>query len=113
MTSLRKTWIIANSLLLSQLRATAVRAGSRISCVQLSRRPLILGIIDVVGFSLAIGITYYIGSSIASSPPSTLVTLVSNGVRSIIVILPAVILSIILVLGLVIEVSSGAQFASL
>jgi len=112
MTSLRKTWIIANSLLLSQLRATAVRAGSRISLRSIIRRPLILGIIDVVGFSLAIGIAYYIGSSIASSPPSTLVTLVSNGVRSIIVILPAVILSIILVLGLVIEVSSGAQFAS-
>jgi len=112
MTSLHKVWIIARSLLLSQLRATAVGATSRIGVRSILRRPLILGIIDVVGFAFATGIAYYLGSSIASSAPRSLVSLVSGGVRSFIVILPAVILTIILVLGLVLEVSAGAQFAS-
>ncbi len=112
MISLRKVWIITNSLLLSQLRATAVRAGNRRGARSILRRPLILAIIDVVGFVVATGLAYYFGSLIASSGPSSLFTLVSNGVRSVIVILPAVILSSILVLGLVLEVSSGSQFAS-
>ncbi|MGI0091267.1 MAG: hypothetical protein ACREBS_06120, partial [Nitrososphaerales archaeon] len=113
MISFHKIWIITKSLLLSQLRAAAAsRGGGRKSMRSIIRRPLILGIIDVVGFALATGIAYYVGSEIASSAPPSLVSFVSGGVRSVIVILPAVILSIILVLGLVLEVSAGAQFAS-
>ena len=112
MTSLRKVWIISRSLLLSQLRATAAGGTSRIGVRSILRRPLILGIIDVVGFAVATGIAYYIGSSIASYASPSQVSSVSGDVRSFIVILPAAILSIILVLGLVLEVSAGAQFAS-
>ena len=112
MMSLHKVWIITKSLLLSQLRATAVGVTSRIGVRSILRRPLILGIIDVVGFAAVTGIAYYLGSLVASSAPPSMVSSVSGGVRSFIVILPAVILSIILVLGLVLEVSAGAQFAS-
>jgi hypothetical protein len=112
MTSLHKVWTITRSLLLSQLRATAVGVTSRIGVRSILRRPLILAIIDVVGFAAATGVAYYIGSSIASSVSPSLVSLVSGDVRSFIVILPAVILAIILILGLVLEVSAGAQFAS-
>ncbi len=112
MISLHKVWVITRSLLLSQLRATAVGATRRIGVRSILRRPLILGIIDVVGFAVATGVAYYLGSSIAGSASPSLVSLVSGGVRGFIVILPVVILTIILVLGLVLEVSAGAQFAS-
>ncbi len=112
MISLHKVWIITRSLLLSQLRAAAVGATSRIGVRSILRRPLILGIIDVVGFAVTTGIAYYLGSWIASSATPSQVSSVSGGVRSFIVILPAVILTIILVLGLALEVSAGAQFAS-
>ena len=111
MISFRKIWILTKSLLLSQLRATAT-SGGHTSVRSILRRPLILGIVDVIGFALATGIAYYVGSFIASSAPPSVVDLVSAGERGAIVILPAVILTIILVLGLVLEVSSGAQFAS-
>ena len=110
--SFRKVWVIAKSLLLSQLRAAASRSGRVFNVRSIIRRPLILAIIDLVGFVLATTVAYYIGSSIESSGSPQLVSLVTSGVRSILVILPAVILTIILVLGLVLEVSAGAQFAS-
>ena len=112
MMSLHKTWVITKSLLLSQLRATAGGAFSRIGVRSILRRPLILGIVDVVGFAAATGITYYLGSLIVGSALPSTVGSISGEVRSFIVILPAVILSIILLLGLVLEVSAGAQFAS-
>lgn len=110
MTSFRKIWIIAKSLLLSQLRIAG--AGRRLNVNSIIRRPLILAIIDVVGFVVATGAAYYIGSSLISSATPSLLSTLASGVRSVIVILPAVILTIILVMGLVLEVSSGAQFAS-
>jgi hypothetical protein len=112
MISLHKTWVITKSLLLSQLRATAVGTTSRIGVRSPLRRPLILGIIDVVGFAAAAGIAYYLGSLIAMSATPSQVSFLSGDVRNFIIILPAVILTIILVLGLVLEVSAGAQFAS-
>ena len=112
MISLHKIWIITKSLLLSQLRAAAVRTNSRIGVHSILRRPLILLIIDVVGFVAATAVAYYVGSLIDNSAQQSLVSTISGGVHNIIVILPAVILSIILILGLVLEVSSGAQFTS-
>jgi len=113
MISLHKVWIITRSLLLSQLRATAVGGvASRIGARSVLRRPIILGIVDVIGFVVATGAAYYFGSFIATSAPPSVVSSISGGVRSVIIILPAVILAIILLLGLVLEVSAGAQFAS-
>jgi hypothetical protein len=109
--SFHKTWIITKSLLLSQLRATALSRG-RAGVRSIIRRPLILVIIDVVGFVGAVVVTYYVGNLIVSSSPTTLLDYFSSAVKNVIVILPAVILTIILVLGLVLEVSAGAQFAS-
>ena len=110
MISYRKTWVIAKSLLLSQLRATA--SGSRLGVRSLLRRPLILAILDVVGFVASVVGTYYLGNLIVNSSDAVSLAIFSGYVKQFIVILPAVILTIILVLGLVLEVSAGAQFAS-
>lgn len=110
MISFRKVWIIAKSLLLSQLRAAA--STRRISASSIIRRPLILAIIDIAGFIGATGAAYYIGTLVMNSSTPDVLSVLTNGIRSVDVILPAVILTMILVLGLVLEVSSGAQFAS-
>jgi hypothetical protein len=102
--------VITKSLLLSQLRATSGR--SRIGVHSILRRPLILAIIDVLGLVASAGIAYYVGMALTSVPDPALHSFFSNSIKNIIVILPAVILTIILVLGLVLEVSAGAQFAS-
>ncbi len=109
MISFRKIWIITNSLLLSQLRAAAA-SGRGINVRSIIRRPLLLGILDLGAFIVATGAAYYVGT-VVNSMPTSVFTVISSGVRNVIVILPAVILTIILVLGLVLEVSSGAQFA--
>lgn len=73
------------------------------------RRPSILGILDVVVMIVGGGLAYFAATAIAASPySSTFEPLIAN----VIIILPAIILGIILLMGLVLEVSSGAQFAS-
>ena len=70
---------------------------------------MILGILDVVVAVAAAGVAYFAAGAIIATPyASTIQPLIEN----VIVILPAIILGIILLMGLVLEVSSGAQFAS-
>ncbi len=97
--------MIAKSLLLSQLRATAT---GRTSFRSLIRRPAILGVLDLVVMVAATGISYFAAVAVVETPYSTTVEPL---IKNVIVILPAVILGIILLMGLVLEVSSGAQFA--
>jgi hypothetical protein len=75
----------------------------------LIRRPSILAVLDIVVMVAAAGLSYLIAHAVVgTSFASTLIVPLEN----IIEILPAIILGIILLLGLVLEVSSGAQFAS-
>jgi len=104
--SFRKIWIIAKSLLLSQLRATST---SRSSIRSLIRRPLILGVLDLVVAVAAGGLAYIAATAVLGSSFSSVLTPM---IQNVFVILPAIILGIILLMGLVLEVSSGAQFAS-
>ncbi len=70
---------------------------------------MILGILDLVVAVAAAGLAFLAAQAIISTPyASTFRPLIEN----VVVILPAIILGIILLMGLVLEVSSGAQFAS-
>lgn len=70
---------------------------------------MVLGILDLVVMIAAAGLSYFAADAVVGTPYyATFLPLVKN----IVVILPAVILGIILLMGLVLEVSSGAQFAS-
>lgn len=102
----RKVWVVTKSLLLSQLRATST---GRTSFRSLIRRPLILAVLDMVVMLAAAGLSYLAARSIVNT---TYVTTLLPLIQNVIVILPAIILGIILLMGLVLEVSSGAQFAS-
>lgn len=102
----RKVWVVTKSLLLSQLRATSV---GRTSFRSLIRRPSILAILDLIVIVAAGTLSYLLAHAIAGTSYSTTILPV---IENIVVILPAIILGIILLLGLVLEVSSGAQFAS-
>ncbi|MCL5067175.1 MAG: hypothetical protein M1368_02325, partial [Thaumarchaeota archaeon] len=102
----RKVWVIMQSLLLSQLRATARRTASIRSLI---RRPIVLVVLDVALFGVAAAAAYFVGSAIAGSSASELF---STFVSSALVILPAILLSIILLLGLVFEITSSYQFSS-
>ena len=106
--------MIAKSLLLSQLRATAATGGrgSRIGFRSILRRPIILAILDIVGFSISASVTYYVTNLIIGSLTTSMLNFAATEVKSFIVILPAIILTITLVMGLVLEVSTGSQFAS-
>ena len=102
----RKVWVVTKSLLLSQLRATAV---GRTSFRSIIRRPSVLGILDLVVVLAGSGLAYFAAQAIESAgAAATFVPLIQN----VVVILPAIILGIVLLMGLVLEVSSGAQFAS-
>jgi len=70
---------------------------------------MVLGILDLIVVVAAAGLSYFAASALVGTPYFyTVLPLVKN----VIVILPAIILGIILLMGLVLEVSSGAQFAS-
>jgi hypothetical protein len=102
-----KVWIITKSLLLSQLRATSTsRRGSIRSLI---RRPRVLGLLDLAAFVLSAGLTYYIAGAIKGSPDSQAF---ANFVSEAIVILPALLISMILLIGLVFEITSSYQFSS-
>lgn len=102
----RKVWVVTKSLLLSQLRATAV---GRTNFRSFIRRPMVLGILDLVVMIAAAVLSYLAANAVVGTPYyATVLPLIKN----VVVILPAVIMGIILLMGLVLEVSSGAQFAS-
>ncbi len=102
-----KVWIITKSLLLSQLRATATsRRGSIRSII---RRPRVLGMLDVAAFVLATGAMFYISSLIVGTP---IASTVAEYTKSGLVILPAIIMSMILLIGLIFEITSSYQFSS-
>lgn len=94
-------------LLLSQLRASA---STRASIRSIIRRPIFLVIIDIAVFAVASGISYAIGSFFSKSPNmnSFLLPLLGGAI----ITLPSFILGIVLLLGLVLEVSGGSQFTA-
>jgi hypothetical protein len=73
------------------------------------RRPRFLGILDVIVGGLAILIGYAVASGIHSS---SLGSSFSGLLESVLVIMPAIVLGVLLVMGIVLEVSAGASFAS-
>jgi hypothetical protein len=103
----RKIWVIARSLLLSQLRSSSAGRGG--SFRSLIRRPRILGILDLVVATVGSIAAYLIANAIHNS---TFGDQIAPSIQNVIVILPAIILGSLLLLGLVLEVSSGAGFAS-
>ncbi len=100
-----KIWTIAHTLLLSQLRASA-RSGRGLSLI---RRPLILIIVDVLVFGIGSGGAYLLGLAIVGT---NFGNIVGSFISNAIVILPALITGLIFLLGLVLELSVGSQFAS-
>jgi hypothetical protein len=101
-----KVWTILQALLLSQLRAAATARNVN----SFIRRPRVLIFIDVVLFAIISGISYLVGKALASS--ESLNPVVAPLLRGALITLPALMLGIILVLGLVLEVSGGSAFAA-
>ena len=69
------------------------------------RRPLVLVVIDVVAFAGASAVSYYVGTVVTAAQIGTYL-------QSALITLPALMLGMILVFGLVLEVSGGSQFAA-
>lgn len=98
----RKAWKVLQVLLLSQLRAAATARNVR----SFIRRPLVLVVIDVIAFGVACFGSYVIGNMLTTIPN------VEPALRSVLITLPALMLTMILIFGLVLEVSGGSQFAA-
>ncbi len=71
---------------------------------------MVLVVLDVVAFAVASGVSYVVGNALAASPQMASMT--ATYLRSALITIPALMLSIILVFGLVLEVSGGSQFAA-
>ena len=92
-------------LLSQQTAATARNVRSFI------RRPMALVVLDVVAFAVASGVSYVVGNALAASPQMASMT--ATYLRSALITIPALtVFGIILVFGLVLEVSGGSQFAA-
>ena len=103
-----KVWIIAKSLLLSQLRATAT--GRRMGSIRsIIRKPRILALIDVAAFLIVSVLTYYIASLTTGT---SFQAQLQSYVQSAIVIMPALLIAMVLLFGLIFEITSSYQFSS-
>ena len=103
----KKVWIITKSLLLSQLRATATnRRGSIRSII---RRPRILGLIDLLAFVIVAGLVYYVSSLVVGTSAQSLF---AGFAKNAIVIMPAILIAMVLLFGLIFEITSSYQFSS-
>lgn len=103
----KKVWIITKSLLLSQLRATATnRRGSIRSII---RRPRILGLIDLLAFVIVAGLVYYVSSLVVGTSAQSLF---AGFTKNAIVIMPAILIAMVLLFGLIFEITSSYQFSS-
>jgi len=102
-----KAWRIAQILLISQLRASAT---SRTSMRSLIRRPMVLVVLAIGLFLGSDALGYFFGYNFSRSP--TVAPIVKPLLTGAIITLPALILAIFLVLGLVLEVSGSSQAAA-
>ena len=102
----KKVWIITKSLLLSQLRATA---RSRVSVKSILRRPRILGLIDLFAFLIVAGLTYYFSSLVVGTSSQVIFAGFSEDA---ITIMPALLITMVILFGLIFEITSSYQFSS-
>ncbi|MGI0078426.1 MAG: hypothetical protein ACRECH_02270 [Nitrososphaerales archaeon] len=102
----KKVWIITNSLLLSQLRATARNRGSVRSII---RRPRILGLLDVVAFIVVAGLVYYFSRLVIGT---SMQGVFAEFAKSAVTIMPALLIAMVLLFGLIFEITSSYQFSS-
>src|SRR5271169_2581007 len=97
----KKAWRVLQVLLLSQLRAAATAR----NVSSFIRRPLVLVVIDIAAFAGAGSVSYFVGSMLTAEQIGTYL-------QSALITLPAIMLGMILVFGLVLELNGGSQFAA-
>ena len=102
---LEKVWRITQTLLISQLRASSTGRSAR----SFIRKPRVLAVLAVSIFALASGVTYLVGRTIVQTP---LVDTVRPLVSGAIITLPAIVLGITLVFGLMLEIGGGSSASS-
>ncbi len=107
MSRLGRIYAIADTLSKSQLRAGRAGRGS----ANLFRNPAILGVIDVVCFVVFALVGYGIMRLVSTLPQSVSATVVTALLESL-VFVPALIPGVVLIAGVLFEMSSSSKFAS-